>query len=55
MHHDNAVKDRHNSNLKKTNKLLCVTHIKVTIKKNSYSNKVLSILNRNRGKNGSII
>ena len=33
MHHDNAVKERHNSNLKKTNKLLCVTHIKVTIKK----------------------
>ena len=33
MRHDNALKDRYNSNLKKTNKLLCVTHIKVTIKK----------------------
>ena len=33
MHHDNAAKDSHNLNLKKTNKLLCVTHIKVTIKK----------------------
>ena len=33
MHHDNAIKDRHDSNSKKTNKLLCVTHIKVTIKK----------------------
>jgi hypothetical protein len=32
MHHDNAIKDRHASNSKKTNKLLCVTHIKVTIK-----------------------
>ena len=33
MHHDNAVTERHNSSLKKKNKLLCVTHIKVTIKK----------------------
>jgi len=33
LHHDNAVKDRLNLNLKKINKLLCVTHIKVTIKK----------------------
>ena len=33
LHHDNAVKDRPDLNLKKINKLLCVTHIKVTIKK----------------------
>ena len=32
MHHDNAVKDSI-TEFKKTNKLLCVTHIKVTIKK----------------------
>ena len=33
LHHDNAVEDTPNLNLKKINKLLCVTHIKVTIKK----------------------
>ena len=33
LHHDNAVKDRPDLNLKKINKILCVTHIKVTIKK----------------------
>ena len=33
LHHDNAVKYRPNLNLKTINKLLCVTHIKVTIKK----------------------
>jgi len=33
LHQDNAVKDGHNLKSKKINKLLCVTHIKVTIKK----------------------
>ncbi len=54
LHHDKAIKERHNLSLKKTNNLLCVTNIKVTIK-NSYSNGILSILKINRGKNGSII
>jgi len=54
LHHDKAIKERLNLNLKKINNLLCVTNIKVTIK-NSYSNGILSILKTNRGKNGSII
>ena len=33
LHHDNAIKYTHSLNLKKINKILCVTHIKVTIKK----------------------
>ena len=33
LHHDNAAKYMQCLNLKKTNKLLCVTHIKDTIKK----------------------
>ena len=33
LHYDNAAKDRSQWNLKKINKVLCVTHIKVTIKK----------------------
>ena len=33
LHHDKAIKERLNLNLKKINNLLCVTNIKVTIKK----------------------
>ena len=33
LHHDKAIKERLSLNLKKINNLLCVTNIKVTIKK----------------------